>query len=195
MIYKINFDGSHIKYGYSSDFNIRERSYRTHAGGMITEIVQFPQEKDRIDELAIKEYFTSICHLTPIGGSSEIFENPGDLSIIDKDLTLETFYRYLNKIEFLPSRGGKLSELLKERLLALYKLFKYDENSYINEEVVRIMANLIESLYLNKNINLEDNIFIRAKVDKKYMDDLLSINLTCRDILDCWFKWDWEKIK
>ena len=52
----------------------------------------------------------------------------------------------------------------------------------------------MESLYLNDKMSLEDNIFIRSKFNKEDMDYILSLNLTCRDILDLWFKWDWSKI-
>ena len=101
----------------------------------------------------------------------------------------------MDKLGFIPSESGKLSGYLKKRLLALHKLFSYDDNFIIDETIIKTMASLMESLYINNYINLEDNIFIKAKVDDDYVNYLLSLNLTCRDILDIWFKWDWKKLE
>lgn len=196
MLYKNTYSGSRIKYGYSGDFNMRRKNYITHAGDLVISVIEFPQEKDRVDELAIHKYLTNVVNLNSLGGSSEIFDDPGHeyLDIIDSDITLENFYRYLDKIGFLSGGSGKLVGYLNRRVLALHEIFKYNESNIINDKIVRLVADLMESLYLNNKMSLEDNIFIRSKFNKEDMNYILSLNLTCRDILDLWFKWDWSKI-
>jgi hypothetical protein len=185
MLYKNFYVCSRIKYGYSKDFDTRFKNYKTHAGDLILKTIKFPQQKDKIDELAIKEYMTRILKLTSVNGG-EIFEDPGNLDIIDSDLTLETFYRHLKKIEFIPPGCNKLSGFLRKRLLSLYRIFDYPEKERINQNTIISVSNLIETYY--PSINIEDNIFIKARVDNEFRDELIKENLTNRDLLDYWFK-------
>jgi hypothetical protein len=185
MLYKHVYVCSRIKYGYSKDFDTRFKNYKTHVGDLILKTIKFPQQKDKIDELAIKEYMTRILKLTSVNGG-EIFEDPGNLDIIDSDLTLETFYRHLKKIEFIPPGCNKLSGFLRKRLLSLYRIFDYPEEERINQNTIISVSNLIETYY--PSINIEDNIFIKARVDNEFRDELIKENLTNRDLLDYWFK-------
>jgi hypothetical protein len=195
MIYKNVYNKSgHIKYGCSNDFDKRIKAYKTCLGDLIESTIKFPDEKDRVDELAIKEYLVRYLHLSPVPGCKEIFEYSGDLSLIDNDVTLETFYRHLDSLGYLSPGSGKVAGYLRKRMIALHRLFLYKEDFAVNKDIIKIMASLMESLYLNNSTSLGDNIFIKAKVDEPSMNYLLSLKLTCRDLLDCWFKWDWSKV-
>ena len=102
---------------------------------------------------------------------------------------------YIRNVVLVMSGGsGKLAGYLNKRVLALHELFNYSESSVIDSRVVVLVANLMESLYLSDRVSLEGNVFVRAKFNKEDMNSILSLGLTCRDVLDLWFKWDWSKI-
>lgn len=188
IIYKQLYSCGYIKYGYSGNYESRSKSYRTHTGDLILKTIEFPN-KDKMDELAIHEYLTRLLGLQPVEGCREIFKDPGNLNLIDDDLTLETFYRHLHEVDYIPPGSGKIAGLLKKRIQSLHILF---ENDTVDEWTINLMSNLICSLEGNIGQN---NIFIKARSDSQYKDKIIRSGLTVRDLLDIWFKWDWELLK
>ena len=196
MIYRMKFSGGRVKYGFTESIESREKTYKTHVGDLLESTLEFPLQKDMVDELAIREYLTKILGLAPLGGSKEIFNIPsgGKLDIIDSDVSLEKFYRHLNQIFYVPGGSGKLSSLLLKRMSGLSRLFEHLETDLLDVGGVNAMADLMDSLYLRNKFDISSNIFLKSRVDPKCMQEILDLGLTYRDALDIWFKWEWERL-
>ena len=188
IIYKHLYPCGYIKYGYSGNYENRSKSYRTHTGDLILKTIKFPN-KDKVDELAIHEYLIRFLGLQPVNGCKEIFKDPGNLNLIDSDLTLETFYHHLHSLGYIPPGSGKIAGLLKKRIQSLHILFGNDS---MDDTTINAMSHLICSLDGNVGQN---NIFVKARSDHQYKDKIIKSGLTVRDLLDVWFKWDWEILK
>ena len=188
IIYKQLYSCGYIKYGYSGNYESRSKSYRTHTGDLILKTIKFPN-KDKVDELAIHEYLIRFLGLQPVEGCKEIFKDPGGLNLIDGDLTLETFYRHLHTLDYIPPGSGKIAGLLKKRIQSLHILF---ESKDLDEHTINAMSNLICSW--DGNVE-QDNIFVKARSDYQYRNRIIRSDLTIQDLLDVWFRWDWEILK